>query len=176
MIVPRFEQTSFSLDAFETAAKRVHRFNADRFLTKPHPSYIVHSAVLLSSEFPFNGRHVGWQSFLIDGETPVALMEAAVDAMGRLYVVSTIEGDLPGTLVTALSDAERAGRIAEDGDYAVVSVPQIGLNALWLPDARQLISIGPDVHSQMRQGTLQDESALARAVQESFASAPPSDE
>lgn len=175
MTTPRFEQTPFSLDAFTAAAEGVpRRSTEDRFVTRPHPAYVVQSAGALSSEFPFNGRHVGWQSILIEGEAAIALVEAAPDAMGRLYVISTIEGDLPVTLVAALAEAERGGAILEDGDYAIVSVPQIGLNALWLPYARALISVGPDVHGAMPQGKVRDEAALTRAVRETFVSAAPS--
>lgn len=171
MTIPRFEQTPFSLDAFTAAAAGVRRrSSAARFLTTPHPSYVVHSARALAGEFPFDGRHVGWQTLLLEGETPCALIEAAPNAMGQLSVVSTIEGDLPVIFVDALAEAERTGAIPEDeGDYAIVSVPQIGLTALWLPDARVLISVGPDVLAEMPRGAVRDERALKRAVHETFA-------
>jgi hypothetical protein len=162
MDLPRFSDTPFSLEAFEQFARDIpQRTSLQRFLTVPHPSYVVHTFSGVPEGLPLHAKHVGWQSLLIEETEPVALLEAATDAMGRLFNVATIMGDLPAGIIAALARAEKENLLTRT-DFAVVAVPQIAYTGVWIPSEQMVISVGPDVHRTMPKGMPRNEESLRR--------------
>lgn len=167
---PRFAETSFSNEVFEVAARDVpRRSDRPRFLTEPHASYELHSIDAFGEDPVTNARHVSWQSVLIEGDEPIAIIEASPNVMGALSRPTVVVGDLPARLVAALADAERNQLVGAGDDFAVLSIAQVGFTALWLPEQHVLMSVGPDVHSAMRRGDVHNDHDVRLIVRNIFA-------
>jgi hypothetical protein len=164
-MLPRFDQTRWSLDDVVAAILDVPWTGGPRRYTRPHPAFRAETITVMAvDELKSAAEHVGWQTIVIDAEEPVAVLELTGDAMGDLVRVSVVQGELPHVMVSAFATAEDEGLTGAGHEFAVISLPAIGLMAVWFPEARRIISIGADVHETMARGSILSESAVLETI------------
>lgn len=107
-------------------------------VTVPHPYYHVSGADILNGSLAGAEKLVGYQSLIFEGQRAMEAPIASSEGEGMGYVASWTS-EAAAALNEAVGIAESAGR--DMSDFAVVTVPEVGFNAVWLREQHELIPL-----------------------------------
>lgn len=107
-------------------------------ITTPHPYYHVSGVEVLKGVLAGAERLVGYQSVIFEGERAVEAPIASPQGEEMSYVASWTP-EAAAALNDAMAIAESFGR--DTSNFAVVTVPEVGFNAVWLRDQHELVPL-----------------------------------
>jgi hypothetical protein len=103
-------------------------------LTEPHALLVIPLPAILEGKFSAAAQAIGWQTIVYDGDRA---REAPIGASAGDSV------EYAGSwLPEAIEAVEKALSLAEnEEDFAVVTVPEIGLTTIWLRESQRFIPV-----------------------------------
>lgn len=111
-----------------------------RQITEPHRYYVIDGYQVLQGKFAGAERMAGYQSLVLEGEDPVEVLIASSSGEAMTYAAAW-PTEAAEALIAAVAVAEDHGIDAHD--FAVASVPEVGLIALWFRDRGELVPVAP---------------------------------
>lgn len=107
-------------------------------MSEPHAFYVVDGRAVLDGELTAAARLPGYQSVVVENETPVEVLNAAaVD--GQIEYTGAWSTRAAEALGRALKVAEEQG--VADENFHVITVPEVAFNGVWFPEHDAIVPL-----------------------------------